>query len=118
GSMGSMPGGQVLFLPRDSSGDAIPRKRPEIHSRPDLVHATERALVPSGPILFYRRDKSSVGVAMNDLIDRLRVSAEPVGKLLLEAADALQNALARIVDLPETLREVVEDGHRQCLVEF
>src|SRR3989442_751409 len=49
--MGSMPGGQVLFLPRDSSGGAIPRKRPEIHSRPDLVHATERALVSSGSVV-------------------------------------------------------------------
>ena len=47
---------------------------------------------------------------MNDLIDRLRVSAEPVGKLLLEAADALQNAQARIAELTETLRAMVEIG--------
>src|SRR5438552_4713105 len=86
GSMGSMPGGQVLFLPRDSSGGAIPRKRPEIHSRPDLVHATERALVSSGPLLFYRRDKGSVGGAMRDLLGGLLLSGEPGGSLVMEAS--------------------------------
>ena len=55
---------------------------------------------------------------MNDLIDRLRVSAEPVGKLLLEAADALQNAQARIAELTETLRAVVEIGNSQRSREF
>jgi hypothetical protein len=55
---------------------------------------------------------------MNDLIDRLRVSAEPVGKLLLEAADALQNAQMRIAELTETLRAVVEIGNSQRSREF
>lgn len=55
---------------------------------------------------------------MNDLIDRLRVSAEPVGKLLLEAADALQTAQARIVELTETLRAMVEIGNSQRSREF
>ena len=55
---------------------------------------------------------------MNDLIDRLRVSAEPVGKLLLEAADALQNAQARIAELTETLRAMVEIGNSQRSREF
>src|SRR5260370_37717203 len=50
---------------------------------------------------------------MNDLIERLRVSAEPVGKLLLEAADALQAAQARIAELTETLRAMVEIGNSQ-----
>jgi pyruvate/2-oxoglutarate dehydrogenase complex dihydrolipoamide acyltransferase (E2) component len=59
-----------------------------------------------------------MGVAMNDLIDRLRVSAEPVGKLLLEAADALQNAQARIAELTETLRAMVEIGNSQRSREF
>jgi hypothetical protein len=55
---------------------------------------------------------------MNDLIDRLRVSAEPVGKLLLEAADALQAAQARIAELTETLRAMVEIGNSQRSREF
>jgi len=55
---------------------------------------------------------------MNDLIDRLRVSAEPVGKLLLEAADALQTAQARIAELTETLRAMVEIGNSQRSREF
>jgi hypothetical protein len=55
---------------------------------------------------------------MNDLIDRLRVSAEPVGKLLLEAADALQAAQARIAELTETLRAVVDIGNSQRSREF
>ena len=55
---------------------------------------------------------------MNDLIDRLRVSAEPVGKLLLEAADALQAAQARIGELTETLRAMVEIGNSQRSREF
>jgi hypothetical protein len=55
---------------------------------------------------------------MNDLIDRLRVSAEPVGKLLLEAADALQAAQTRIAELTETLRAVVEIGNSQRSREF
>ena len=55
---------------------------------------------------------------MNDLIDRLRVSAEPVGKLLLEAADALQNAHARVAELTGTLRAVIEIGNSQRSREF
>ena len=55
---------------------------------------------------------------MNDLIDRLRVSAEPVGKLLLEAADALQAAQTRVAELTETLRAVVEIGNSQRSREF
>jgi hypothetical protein len=55
---------------------------------------------------------------MNDLIDRLRVSAEPVGKLLLEAAEALQSAQARIAELTETLRAVVEISNSQRSREF
>ena len=55
---------------------------------------------------------------MNDLIDRLRVSAEPVGKLLLEAADALQTAQTRIAELTETLRAMVEIGNSQRSREF
>src|SRR6202162_6640168 len=55
---------------------------------------------------------------MTDLIDRLRVSAEPVGKLLLEAADALQAAQARIAELTETLRAMVEIGNSQRSREF
>ena len=55
---------------------------------------------------------------MNDLIDRLRVSAEPVAKLLLEAADALQTAQARIAELTETLRAVVEISNSQRAREF
>ena len=55
---------------------------------------------------------------MNDLIDRLRVSAEPVGKLLLEAADALQAAQTRIAELTETLRAVIEVGNSQRSREF
>ena len=55
---------------------------------------------------------------MNDLIDRLRVSAEPVGKLLLEAADGLQAAQTRIAELTETLRAVVEIGNSQRSREF
>ena len=55
---------------------------------------------------------------MNDLVDRLRVSAEPVGKLLLEAADALQAAQGRITELTETLRAMVEIGNSQRSREF
>src|SRR5260370_10562122 len=55
---------------------------------------------------------------MNDLIERLRVSAEPVGKLLLEAADALQAAQARVAELTETLRAMVEIGNSQRSREF
>jgi hypothetical protein len=55
---------------------------------------------------------------MNDLVDRLRVSAEPVGKLLLEAADALQAAQVRITELTETLRAMVEIGNSQRSREF
>ena|SRR5947209_6284967 len=55
---------------------------------------------------------------MNDLVDRLRVSAEPVGKLLLEAADALQAAQSRIAELTETLRAMVEIGNSQRSREF
>jgi hypothetical protein len=55
---------------------------------------------------------------MNDLVDRLRVSAEPVGKLLLEAADALQAAQAHIAELTETLRAMVEIGNSQRSREF
>jgi hypothetical protein len=55
---------------------------------------------------------------MNDLIDRLRVSAEPVGKLLLEAAGALEAAQTRIAELTETLRAVVEIGNSERSREF
>src|ERR1700674_1781272 len=55
---------------------------------------------------------------MKDLIDRLRGRAEPVGKLLLEAADALQTAQARIAELTETLRAMVEIGNSQRSREF
>ena len=55
---------------------------------------------------------------MNDLIDRLRVSAEPVKKLLLEAADALQSQQTRIAELTETLRAVIEIGNSQRSREF
>src|SRR5262249_19123831 len=54
----------------------------------------------------------------NDLIDRLRVSAEPVKKLLLEAADALQSQQTRIAELTETLRAVIEIGNSQRSREF
>src|SRR5262249_28059327 len=76
------------------------------------------ALVSSAPILFNRRGIDPWGVAMNDLIDRLRVSAEPVGKLLLEAADALQSQQMRIAELTETLRAVIEIGNSQRSREF
>jgi len=55
---------------------------------------------------------------MNDLIDRLRVSAEPVKKLLLEAADALQSQQMRIAEFTETLRAVIEIGNSQRSREF
>lgn len=55
---------------------------------------------------------------MDDLVDRLRVSAEPVGHLLLEAAAALQAARARIAELTETLNELVEIGNSQRSREF
>ena len=55
---------------------------------------------------------------MSDLIHRLRGNAEPVGKLLLEAADALQAAHTRIAELTETLRAVIEIGNSQRSREF
>jgi pyruvate/2-oxoglutarate dehydrogenase complex dihydrolipoamide acyltransferase (E2) component len=57
-------------------------------------------------------------MAMSDLIHRLRGNAEPVGKLLLEAADALQAAHTRIAELTETLRAVIEIGNSQRSREF
>jgi hypothetical protein len=55
---------------------------------------------------------------MSDLIHRLRVSAEPVGTLLLEAADALQASQTRIAELTETLRGLVEIGNSERSREF
>ena len=55
---------------------------------------------------------------MSDLIHRLQLSAEPVGKLLLEAADALQASQTRIAELTETLRGLVEIGNSERSREF
>jgi hypothetical protein len=55
---------------------------------------------------------------MSDLIHRLRGSAEPVGTLLLEAADALQASQTRVAELTETLRALVEIGNSQRSREF
>jgi hypothetical protein len=55
---------------------------------------------------------------MSDLVDRLRVSAAPVGKLLQEAADALDAAERRVAELTETLRAVVEISNSQRSREF
>jgi hypothetical protein len=55
---------------------------------------------------------------MSDLLHRLRVSAQPVGTLLLEAADALQASQTRIAELTETLRGLVEIGNSERSREF
>ena len=55
---------------------------------------------------------------MNDLVYRLRTSAEPIGKLLLEAADELEELQTRTVELTETLRALVEIGNSERSREF
>jgi hypothetical protein len=57
------------------------------------------------------------GVTMSDLVTRLRTAA-PVGKLLQEAADALDAAEHRVAELAETLRAVVEISNSQRAREF
>ena len=55
---------------------------------------------------------------MNELVYRLRNSAEPLGKLLLEAADALEELQNRTGELTETLRALIEIGNSQRSREF
>src|SRR5260370_12757664 len=59
------PRGPSPFLPRIPP---LPRRR-EIHSRPDLIDATERALASSRPILFYRRGTTRGGARKNPQIE-------------------------------------------------
>jgi len=55
---------------------------------------------------------------MSDLVTRLRGGSAPVAKLLGEAADELMAAQARIAELTETLRSVVEMSNTQRSRDF
>ena len=54
---------------------------------------------------------------MSELVTRLRTAA-PVGKMLQEAADALDAAERRVAELTETLRAVVEMSNSDRSREF